>query len=72
LSKFATKETYKGLGTGINEWIERFVRELERDQLASGICWSENVKVDVLEDHLEAQALEFSQNKSKTWENSTL
>jgi hypothetical protein len=25
LAKFETKETYKGLGTGINEWIERFI-----------------------------------------------
>jgi hypothetical protein len=29
LAKFAAKETYKGLGTGINEWIERFIRQLE-------------------------------------------
>jgi hypothetical protein len=26
LAKFAAKETYMGLGTGVNEWIERFVR----------------------------------------------
>jgi hypothetical protein len=36
LAKFAAKETYKCLGTGINEWIDRFVRQLERSQIASG------------------------------------
>ncbi len=30
LAKFAAKETYKGLGTGVNEWIERFARQLGR------------------------------------------
>jgi hypothetical protein len=39
LAKFSAKEAYKGLGTGINEWIDRFVRQLERAQLASGFCW---------------------------------
>ena len=69
LAKFAAKETYKGLGTGINEWIERFIRQLERAQLASGFCWSESVKMDVLDDHLEGKALEFWQIKRKTWYN---
>jgi hypothetical protein len=72
LTKFSTKETYKGLGTGINEWIERFVRQLELAQLDSGFCWGESVKMDVLEDHLEGKALELWQIKRKTWENSTL
>jgi hypothetical protein len=72
LAKFAAKETYKGLGTGINEWIERFIRQLQRALLASGFCWSESVKMDVLEDHLEGKALEFWQIKRKTWDNSTL
>jgi hypothetical protein len=39
---------------------------------ASSFCWSESVKLDVLEDHLEDRALEFWQIKRKTWENSTL
>jgi len=56
LAKFSAKETYKGLGTGINEWTSRFLRQLERAQLASGVCWSEDVKMDVLEDHLEGKA----------------
>jgi hypothetical protein len=28
LAKFSGKETYKGLGTGINEWTSRFMRQL--------------------------------------------
>jgi hypothetical protein len=36
------------------------------------MCWSESVKMDVLEDHLEGKALEFWQIKCKTWVNSTL
>ena len=58
LAKFSAKETYKGLGTGINEWVNRFIRQLVRAQIASGMCWSECIKIDVLEDHLEGKALE--------------
>jgi hypothetical protein len=32
LAKFAAKETYKGLGTGVDEWVDRFIRQLERAQ----------------------------------------
>jgi hypothetical protein len=46
LAKFSAKETHKGLGTGVNEWINRFVRQLERAQVASGFCWHEDVKMD--------------------------
>jgi hypothetical protein len=43
------------MGIGINEWSERFIRQLERAQLASCFCWSESVKMDVLENHLEGK-----------------
>jgi hypothetical protein len=49
LAKFSAKETHKGLGTGVNEWINRFVRQLERAQVASGYFWSEEVNMRVLE-----------------------
>lgn len=66
------KETYKGLGTGINEWTNRFLRQLERAQLANGVCWSEDVKIDVLEDHLEGKTLEYWQMKTEILTNHTL
>jgi hypothetical protein len=28
----------KGLGTGVIEWVDLFMRQLERAQLASGFC----------------------------------
>jgi hypothetical protein len=43
----------------MNECTNRFTRQLERAQLASGLCSSEDVKMDVLEDHLESKALEY-------------
>jgi hypothetical protein len=59
LAKFSAKETHKGLGTGVNEWVNRFVRQLERAQVASGCCWPEEVKMDVLEAHLEGKTLDY-------------
>jgi hypothetical protein len=67
LAKFSAKETHKGLGTGVNEWVNRFVRQLERAQVASGFCWPEEVKMDVLEDHLEGKALDYWQIKRDSW-----
>ena len=72
LAKFSGRETYKGLGTGVNEWVNRFVRQIERAQMSSGYFWSEEIKMDVLEDHLEGKALEFWQIKRESWCNSTL
>jgi hypothetical protein len=72
LAKFSAKETYKGLVTGVNEWANRFVRQIERAQMASGFCWDEDIKMDVLEGHLEGKALEFWQIKREAWSNSTL
>jgi hypothetical protein len=59
LAKYSAKETNKGLGSGVEAWVERFVRELERAQMASGFCWNERVKIDALEAHLEGKALRF-------------
>ncbi len=72
LAKFTAKETYKGLGTGVNEWVNRFVRQLERAQIASGFCWSEDINMDLLENHLEGNALEYWQIKRESWSSSTL
>jgi hypothetical protein len=63
LAKLTIKENYKCLGTGANEWVDRFMRQLERAQLASGFCWSESVKMDVLEMHSEGKPLEYWQIK---------
>jgi hypothetical protein len=72
LAKFSAKETHKGLGTGVNEWVNRFVRQLERAQVASGGFWPEEVKMDVLEAHLEGKALDYWQIKCDAWSGSTL
>ncbi len=53
LTTFLAKETHKGLGTGVNEWIEE-------------------VKMDVLEGHLEGKALDYWQVKRDSWTGSTL
>jgi hypothetical protein len=67
LAKFSARETHKGLGTGVNEWVNRFVRQLERAQVASGCFWPEDVKMDVLENHHEGKALDFWQIKRDSW-----
>ncbi len=72
LAKFSAKEAHKGLVTGVNEWINRFVGQLERAQVASGYFWSEEVKMDVLEGHLEGKVLGYWQVKRDSWTGSTL
>jgi hypothetical protein len=67
LAKFSAKETHKGLGTGVNHWVNRFVRQLERAQVASGCFWLEEVKMDVLEAHLDGKALDYWQFKRDAW-----
>jgi hypothetical protein len=67
LAKFSAKETHKGLGTSVNEWVNRFVRQLERAQIASGCFWPGDVKMDVLENHLEGKALDYWQIKRDSW-----
>jgi hypothetical protein len=34
--------------TEVNELIDQFVRKLEPAQMASGFCWSESVKMNIL------------------------
>jgi hypothetical protein len=70
LAKFSAREKHKGLGTGVNEWVNRFVRQLERAQVASGCFWPEDVKMDVLENHLEGKALDNWQIKRDSWSGS--
>ncbi len=48
------------------------MRQFERAQVASGYFWSEEVKMDVLEGHLEGKALDYWQVKRDSWRGSTL
>jgi hypothetical protein len=59
LAKFPAKEAHKGLRTSVNEWVDRFVWQLERAQVASGGFWPEEVKMDILEAHPEGKALDY-------------
>jgi hypothetical protein len=72
LAKFSAKETHKGPVTGVNEWVNRFVRQLGRVQVASGCFWPEEVKMDVLEAHLDGKALYYLQIKRDASSGSTL
>ena len=72
LAKFSAKETYKGLGCGVEAWMERFVRKLERAQLSTEFFWKEDVKLDTLEMHLEGKALDYWQIQRREWGNTTL
>ncbi len=42
-------------------------RQLERAQMSTEFFWHEQVKMDVLEMHLEGKALEYWQVKRKEW-----
>ncbi len=72
LANFSGKETYKGLGCGVEAWLKRFVRQLERAQMSTEFFWYEQVKMDVLEMHLEGKALEYWQVKREEWGDTTL
>ncbi len=63
LAKFSARERHKCLGTGVNEWVNRFVRQLKRAQVASACFWPEDVKMGVLENHPEGKALDYWQIK---------
>uniref|UniRef100_A0AAV1U7P4 Uncharacterized protein n=1 Tax=Peronospora matthiolae TaxID=2874970 RepID=A0AAV1U7P4_9STRA len=56
LQPFDEKELYHGLGCGFMEWEKEFVRQVEFAERPCGFVWPEDIKVDVLGQHLAVKA----------------
>ena len=56
LDKFSGKELYPGLGSGFEEWCDRFVRKVMNAEERIGKRWPEATKVERLGDFLEGTA----------------
>uniref|UniRef100_A0AAV1VL66 CCHC-type domain-containing protein n=1 Tax=Peronospora matthiolae TaxID=2874970 RepID=A0AAV1VL66_9STRA len=74
LQPFDGKELYHGLGCGFMEWGKEFVRQVGFAERACGFVWPEDIKVDVLGQHLAGKAQTYYRRQVETWwfENQTL
>uniref|UniRef100_A0AAV1V1Z5 Uncharacterized protein n=1 Tax=Peronospora matthiolae TaxID=2874970 RepID=A0AAV1V1Z5_9STRA len=74
LQPFDGKELYHGLGCGFMEWGKEFVRQVGFAEQACGFVWPEDIKVDVLGQHLAGKAQTYYRRQVETWwfENQTL
>uniref|UniRef100_A0AAV1UJ54 Uncharacterized protein n=1 Tax=Peronospora matthiolae TaxID=2874970 RepID=A0AAV1UJ54_9STRA len=74
LHAFDGKELYHGLGCGFMEWGKEFVRQVGFAERACGFVWPEDIKVDVLGQHLANKAQTYYRRQVETWwfENQTL
>ena len=56
LQPFDGKELYHGLGCGFMEWGKEFARQVGFAERACGFVWPEDIKVDVLGQHIAIKA----------------
>ncbi|CAI5746502.1 unnamed protein product [Peronospora destructor] len=61
IGKFNGVEQYKGLGTGFRQWALLFLEAIEVAELGCGYQWTERVKANKLQQHLEGKALQYYQ-----------
>lgn len=64
---FDGKELYQGLGSVFMEWGKDFVRQLQFAERASGFTWNEDIKVDVLGQHLSGMAQKYYRRQVEAW-----
>ncbi|CAI5746298.1 unnamed protein product [Peronospora destructor] len=65
LQPFDGKELYHGLGSGFLEWGKEFVRQVGFAKC--GCAWPEDIKVDVLGQHLAGKAQTYYRRQVETW-----
>ena len=67
IQPFDGKELYHGLGSGFLEWGKEFVRQIGFAERACGFGWPEDIKVDVLGQHLAGKAQTYYRRQVETW-----
>lgn len=67
LQPFDVKELYHGLGSGFVEWCKEFVRQVGFAERACELAWPEDIKVDVLGQHLSGTAQTYYRRQVETW-----
>ena len=67
LKPFDGKELYHGLGSGFMEWGKAFVRQVGFAKRACGFVWPEDIKVNVLGQHLAEKAQTYYRRQVETW-----
>ncbi|CAI5747548.1 unnamed protein product [Peronospora destructor] len=67
IGKFNGVEQYKGLGTEFRQWALLFLEAIEMAELGCGYQWTERVKVNKLQQHLEGKALQYYQAHIEGW-----
>ncbi|CAI5720539.1 hypothetical protein KXD40_002187 [Peronospora effusa] len=60
IGKFSGVEQYKGLGSGFRQWALLFIEAIEMDELGCGYKWTERVKANKHQQHLEGTALQYT------------
>ena len=71
---FDGKDIYHGLESGFLEWGKEFVLQLSFSERPCGFSWPEDIKVDVLGQHLAGTAQKYYRRQVECWwsENQTL
>ncbi|CAI5746473.1 unnamed protein product [Peronospora destructor] len=67
IGKFNGVEQYKGLGTGFRQWALLFLEAIEMAELGCGYQWTERVKANKLQQHLEGKAFQYYQAHIEGW-----
>ncbi|CAI5703654.1 unnamed protein product [Peronospora effusa] len=67
LQAFDGKELYHDLGSGFLGWGKEFVRQVGFAERACGFTWPEDIKVDVLGQHLAGKAQTYYCRQVETW-----
>uniref|UniRef100_A0AAV1TKR8 Uncharacterized protein n=1 Tax=Peronospora matthiolae TaxID=2874970 RepID=A0AAV1TKR8_9STRA len=67
LQPFDGKELYHGIGSGFIEWGKEFVRQVGFSERACGFVWPEDIKVDVLSQHLAGASQKYCRLQVETW-----
>ena len=67
LQPFDGKELYHRLGSGYLEWGKEFVHQVGFAERACGFAWREEIKVEVLGQHLSGKAQTYYRRQVETW-----
>ena len=67
LQPFDGKNLYHGLGRGFLEQVKELVRQVRFAERACGFAWPEDIKVDVMGQHLTGKAQTHYRRQVETW-----